>query len=45
MDLTTFYAVVSATCETLVPGVRPERREERRLAEIEQGMRVRRGTR
>lgn len=27
-------AVVSATCETLVPGVRPERREERRLAEI-----------
>ena len=27
-------AVVSATCETLVPGVRPERREDRRLAEI-----------
>ncbi len=27
-------AVVSATCETLVPGVRPGRRESRRLAEI-----------
>lgn len=27
-------AVVSATCETLLPGVRPGRREERRLAEI-----------
>lgn len=27
-------AVVSATCETLLPGVRPERRESRRLAEI-----------
>ncbi|MGE9782741.1 HelD family protein [Janibacter sp. G368] len=27
-------AVVSATCETLLPGVRPGRREERRVAEI-----------
>ena len=27
-------AVVSATCETLVPGVRPQRRESRRVAEI-----------
>lgn len=27
-------AVVSATCETLLPGIRPERREDRRLAEI-----------
>ncbi len=27
-------AVVSAICETLLPGVRPERREARRLAEI-----------
>lgn len=27
-------AVVSATCPTLLPGVRPERRESRRLAEI-----------
>lgn len=27
-------AVVAATCQTLVPGVRPERRESRRLAEI-----------